>query len=131
MVRAAYPCEVFVKFEESRQDEKVIPYTFEDALVLANIPMFRQMQNEKGLIKKMAEAVNQKNIDAACQSMFDALDSNAKKAEMALDLLYTTEPRELNPPQYIAEGLDWLKDRLDSNASFIATLSKAAEVESE
>lgn len=131
MVRAAYPCEVFVKFEESRQDEKAIPYTFEDALVLANIPIFRQMQNEKGLIKKMAEAVNQENIDAACQSMFDALDSNAKKAEMALDLLYTTEPRELNPPQYIAEGLEWLKDTLDSNASFIATLSETAEVESE
>ena len=31
---------------------------------------------------------------------------------MALELLYTTEPSELEPPQYIKEGLEWLQGQL-------------------
>ena len=127
VVRVAYPCEVSIQYKDNKQAEKAIPYTFEDALVLANISIFKLMTDKKGLIKKMAEAVNKETIDEACQSMFDALDSNAKKAEMALELLYTTEPSELNPPQYIEEGLDWLRNKLANNPSFIIAPSDIVE----
>ena len=31
---------------------------------------------------------------------------------MALELLYLREPKELTPPAYISEGLDWLQEKL-------------------
>ena len=77
------------------------------------------MTDSKGLVKKMAVAVNKTTLDEACKDMFDALDKNAKKAEMALELLYTTEPNLLKPPVYIKEGLDWLKTMLINDASLV------------
>ncbi len=109
-VRVAYQYEMNVKFSE--REETVIPYTFEDALVLSNLDFFKEMSDSTGLIKKMADAINKSTISEACQAMFDALGKNSKKAEMALELLYTTDPSELEPPQYIAEGLEWLNEQL-------------------
>ncbi len=111
-VRVAYQYEIQLKYSDN--DVKAIPYTFEDALVLSNIDIFKNKTSSKGLIKKMADAVNKPTISEACQAMFDALSENSKKAEMALELLFTTEPSELEPPQYIAEGLEWLKAQLTS-----------------
>lgn len=109
-VRIAYQYEIKVNYASSKA--KAIPYTFEDALVLSNITLFKNKTSSIGLIKKMADAVNKPTISEACQAMFEALNKNSKKAEMALDLLYTTEPSELEPPQYIKEGLIWLQERL-------------------
>lgn len=126
-VRVAYPCSVSVKFREADSVENEgIPYTFEDALVLANIENFRNMTKTTGLIKKMVEAVNKQTLNEACQSMFDALNDNAKKAEMALELLYLVEPESLNPPTYIAEGLDWLKNEI-MKPSFMPVVKSEAE----
>lgn len=127
MVRVAYPCETSVRYIANNQTETVIPYTFEDALVLANMPIFKSMTGKKGLLKKMVDAIHKESLDEACQDMFDALDANAKKAEMALELLYTTEPSELKAPQYIQDGLVWLKSTLISRSSFIKTSSASAE----
>jgi len=110
LVRVAYQYEINVNYMERKA--KAIPYTFEDALVLSNIKLFKSKISAIGLIKKMADAVNKPTITKACQGMFNALDKNSKKAEMALELLYTTEPSELEPPQYIKEGLDWLQEQL-------------------
>lgn len=109
-VRVAYPCQISVAYRDENE-EQAIPYTFEDALVLGNLSLFRGMSGQTGLIKKMVDAVDKPALVEACQAMFDALD-NGKKAEMALELLYTTEPSKLQPPHYIAEGLEWLKERL-------------------
>lgn len=112
LIRIAYQYQIVVNYLGS--EVKAIPYTFEDALVLSNITFFRNNTSSKGLIKKMADAVNKPTIDEACQYMFDALNKNSKKAEMALELLYATEPSELEPPQYIKEGLEWLQERLEN-----------------
>lgn len=112
LVRVAYQCEMTVDYLGN--EEKAIPYTFEDALVLSNVDLFQARDTPTGLIKKMAEAVNEPNIAAASQSLFDALGKNSKKAEMALDLLFTTEPSELIPPNYITEGLEWLQCQLSN-----------------
>lgn len=134
MVRVTYPCETIVHYDIVNtlvaQPEKAIPYTFEDALVLGNISMFKNMTGQTGLIKKMADAANKETLDDACQYMFDALNENAKKAEMALELLYTIEPSQLNPPQYIAEGLNWLTTKLSNNVSFMTKHSNASDSKS-
>jgi predicted ATP-dependent endonuclease of OLD family len=109
-VRVAFPSVTAVSYPGGNP-ELVIPYTFEDALVLGNLTLFRGLTGQTGLIKKMVGAVNKPLLNDACQTMFEALD-NGKKAEMALDLLYTTEPFQLPPPQYIAEGLKWLEKKL-------------------
>lgn len=65
-------------------------------------------------------------LDTACHFMFCALDKNAKKAEMALDLLYSVEPSTFKAPHYIAEGLNWLEKEL-INSSPLAAKSEAKE----
>ena len=111
-VRAAYQYEVSLTYGGA--DVTAIPYTFEDAVVLSNIEFFKDKTDSKGLIKKMAEAVNRSTVQEACKDMFYALGTTSKKAEMALELLYISEPDELNPPQYISEGLRWLEENLIS-----------------
>lgn len=107
-VRVAYQNE----FRVSGSNETVIPYTFEDALVLSNVEFFKGKTSSTGLIKKMADAVNNQKIPEACRDLFDALGKNSKKAEMALELLFITDPNKLNPPQYIMEGLEWVQEQL-------------------
>lgn len=108
-VRVAYQHEINLKY--NGKDVVAIPYTFEDALTLSNIDLFKQKNAAKGLIKKMSEAVSKIDISECCKAMFDALGSG-KKAEMALELLFSTEPKELEPPKYISEGLKWLQEEL-------------------
>lgn len=116
-VRVAYPSITPVVFASSddRSDaqEPAIPYTFEDALVLANISIFRSMSDKTGLIKKMVSATKRATLTEACDDMFNALNKSAKKAEMALDILYSVDPNTFMPPQYIKEGLNWLKTTLE------------------
>ena len=114
IVRVAYQCEI--KLDYLGSNVKVIPYTFEDALVLSNIEFFKTKTSSTGLIKKMAEAVNKPAVADACKAMFEALGSGSKKAEMALELLDTTEPKDLEPPEYIREGLIWLQEQLENRS---------------
>lgn len=110
LVRVAYQCETTIDF--NGEEATAIPYTFEDAVVLSNVDFFKDKTGSKGLIKKMADAVNRPTLREASEAMFDALGKTGKKAEMALELLYMTEPGELQPPNYIAEGLTWLEEIL-------------------
>jgi predicted ATP-dependent endonuclease of OLD family len=113
-VRVAYQYET--KLDYSGKKETAIPYTFEDALALSNVDFFKNKTSSTGLMKKMAEAINIPNLSEALQALFDALDKNSKKAEMALELLFTTEPSELTPPQYINDGLAWLQEQLKNKS---------------
>jgi len=122
LIYVAYPAPILVASLPGSNEEEAIPYTFEDALVLANIDLFRDAAVSKGLIKKMHLAISKEAIDEACKDMFKALDGAAKKAEMALELLFLHEPSELAPPQYIAEGLDWLQNKLKiKDQDFVTT----------
>ncbi|TSK06616.1 MAG: AAA family ATPase [Geobacter sp.] len=122
-VRVAYQCKVLVQFGKDKK-ESAIPYTFEDALVLSNIDFFKKQTSATGLIKKMATAVGKPTLGEACEAMFNAL-GNGKKAEMALTLLYSTEPSLLQPPKYIHEGLEWLTARLKEKSADIVVAGAA------
>ena len=126
-VRVAYQYEMDVKY--SGKNVKTIPYTFEDALVLSNIELFKKKTSSTGLLKKMAEAVEKESVSDACKAMFEELDKGSKKAEMALELLYTTEPTELAPPLYILEGLEWLQAQLSQKSQdFVLTAKDENQV---
>jgi len=107
-VRAAYQYGIKVKFNGA--DEEAIPYTFEDALALTNIDLFKKLDSATGMAKKMKEALSKDSLDTCCDELFKALEKD--KAKMALDLL-DVDPQNLQVPEYIEEGLDWLEMELE------------------
>jgi len=117
LIRVAYQCPILVAFKVGSKEVEAIPYTFEDALVFSNIELFRGLEENKGLLKKMIKSLSLDNVQAASKSMFDALGKSAKKAEMALELLYLKDPDELSTPNYISEGLTWLQCKLEIKGS--------------
>ena len=110
-IRVAYQCPIQLTYKENSDEEEAIPYTFEDSLALTNLKLFRDYQDPKGLLKKLKEALVKDTLAEASKEMFDSLGAG-NKAEMALELLYLTEPSDLEPPAYISVGLKWLEDKL-------------------
>lgn len=123
MVRVAYQCPVKLKYKDGLNEEEAIPYTFEDALALTNLVLFRNYLDPKGLLKKITEALGKDTLKEANKEMFNCLGEGSK-AEMALELLYLTEPSEVEPPAYIFEGLKWLEEKLaEKKQDFLATVT--------
>jgi predicted ATP-dependent endonuclease of OLD family len=126
LVRVAYQCPITVKFKEGEAEAEAIPYTFEDALALTNVELFRGYSDPIGLLRKLQAALGKATLADACKDMFDNLEKGSK-AEMALELLYLSEPGEVLPPVYIADGLKWLEEALDARAVDVLA-SVSAEV---
>jgi hypothetical protein len=110
-IRVAYQCPIKLKYQAELDEEEAIPYTFEDSLALTNLKLFRDYQSPKGLLKKLTEALGKDTLPEASKEMFENLGTGSK-AEMALELLYLTEPSKLETPVYISDGLKWLEDKL-------------------
>ena len=110
-IRVAYQSPIKLKYNGSSTEEEAIPYTFEDSLTLSNLDLFKGYKDTKGLLKKLKEALSEDTLSETCKKMFDSLEAGSK-AEMALELLYMTEPSELEPPAYISDGLKWLEGKL-------------------
>lgn len=113
LIRVAYQCPITVKYKEDQDEEEAIPYTFEDSLALTNMELLRGYDEPVGLLKKLTAALTKDTLQDASRDMFANL-KNGCKAEMALELLYLTEPEKVEPPAYIADGLQWLEDALDA-----------------
>ena len=116
-VRAAYQCGIKI----NNGKHEAIPYTFEDAIALTNIELFKKIEKPTGMLSKMKDAVLKTSLDECCEELFKALEKD--KAGMALDLLFNVEPEDLEIPLYIKEGLDWLESELDVvSKDFIGTI---------
>lgn len=113
LVRVAYQCPVKVEYKEGGGDGDAIPYTFEDSLALTNLTLFLGYTKPAGLLGKLQGALKKDTLEDACKAMFASLEKGSK-AEMALELLYLSEPDQLEPPGYIADGLKWLEEKLDA-----------------
>ena len=109
-----YPIQVAYQIPikmDSKND--VYPYTFEDALVMDNKDIFKNIKGTVGLLKKMVDAASEPDIKKAAKAMYDVITANgAKKAEFALELLYFEDPNNLAVPKYIEEGLNWMENKL-------------------
>lgn len=112
-VRAAYQCEIEIKF--NGKNLGAIPYTFEDAIALTNPELFKNFSKPTGMLKKMQAAFSQATLEECVAALYVALKED--KAAMALDLMFCTDPDNLHVPEYIKEGLDWLQDQLDINSA--------------
>ncbi len=126
LVRVAYQCPITMEFKEGEDKDEAIPYTFEDSLALSNLALLRGFKKPVGLLKKLQAALNKDSLDDACKNMFCNLEKGSK-AEMALELLYRSEPNELKPPDYIENGLKWLEGKLDERKLEVIS-TESAEV---
>lgn len=109
-IRVAYQMGVTVTIENEAPAE-VLANTLEDALVLANLKLFKNLKGP-GLIETFRNVVNScKTASELAQALFDSIPVNAPKAEFSLDLL-SVDPDQFTVPAYIDEGLDWLADEL-------------------
>jgi len=127
LIRVAYQCPITVQFKEGEPEAEAIPYTFEDALALTNVELFRGYSDPIGLLRKLKAALGKATLADACKDMFDNLEKGSK-AEMALELLSLSEPGEVLPPVYIADGLKWLEEALDARVvDVLATVSAEAK----
>ena len=119
-VRLAYQTPVQVKWDEDKEEQtEVCPYTFEDALVMSNLPLFRDEKLGKmGPITTIANLCKKSTGALKLQEMiFEKLEkkSGFQKADFANSLLYSDKFDNLEAPAYISEGIKWLKSYLDSN----------------
>lgn len=110
-LRVAYQCPIQISYKDGNEKEEAIPYTFEDSLALTNLNLFRNFMNPKGLLEEFKESLNEPVLSDACKKMFESIKIGTK-AEMALDLLFITDPDNLLPPAYISDGLKWLEKKL-------------------
>ncbi|HGH3690969.1 TPA: hypothetical protein ACJK7O_003621, partial [Acinetobacter baumannii] len=58
----------------------------------------------------MLDAEENTNFFDYRRDVFSALDSN--KVDMAMDLIYGLDPKILQTPKYIEEGLIWLENEI-------------------
>ena len=93
-VRVAYQIPLEVTFKNSTQ--KVIPYTFEDALAFENIEFFSTAEGEiTGMLGAFVQAIsNSENIKKLTEEFYGALNKG-KKAAFALDLLFNLDPQRI------------------------------------
>jgi predicted ATP-dependent endonuclease of OLD family len=124
-VRAAYQLPVEVVLPGSTVAETAYPYTFEDALAFENLSFFSAL-GSPGLAKKFRDAISTGGGTAAMgEAMFEALKTG-KKAEFALEILFSESFDTLTVPRYIAEGLTWLQDRLEKKQTDVVPLAGKA-----
>ena len=71
-------------------------------------------------------ALEKDTLEDASSDIFCNLEKGSK-AEMALELLYRSEPDQLEPPGYIADGLKWLEKNLEAR-KVEAILTEPGEV---
>lgn len=93
---------------------RLIPYTFEDALALENLSVFKKLTGN-GLLGEVVAASQKADIFEVSEDMYNAVTkSGAIKAEFGLELLFLEDPKSLKVPKYIADGLEWLSDQLSA-----------------
>ena len=120
-VRISFQTPISVHWDAEKGDEEICPYTFEDALVMTNLVLFKQDKlGKKGSITTMANLCKKSSSPTEIQiKIFEKLENNGgfQKAEFANGLLYEEQFDSIEAPAYIQEGLVWLKAYLDSNGT--------------
>ena len=121
-VRIAFQTAINVKWDKNQDDmTEICPYTFEDALIFTNIELFRQKGlNKMGAITTISNLLKHSNsADELQNKIFTKLEgkNGFQKADFAVSLLYKDDFVDLVAPVYIQEGLEWMKEYLDSNGN--------------
>lgn len=114
--RIAYQTPVTVNFDGT--ETEALSSTFEDCMVYTNYELFKNLKKSDvesdlgSLVKKVNSIlITAESFDKLHEQIYSVLrdGKSDQKAEFALDVIYSIDPRELNVPLYIAEGLEWLQ----------------------
>jgi predicted ATP-dependent endonuclease of OLD family len=109
-IRVAYQSPIHVVV--NGKGAEMLAYTLEDAIVAENLALFQNLPGS-GLIAKFRAAIaNSVDHGSLSRALNFALDKG-NKAEFALDLLEIEDPKSLQPPTYIRNGLHWLAEKLE------------------
>lgn len=102
---------------------RVIPRTFEDALILENRDTLRSIKGSP--TSKKVQAIVDRGLtgEDLADELFDLL-KDAEKAAFALDCLMLEDPKVLKAPAYIQAGLTWFEGALN-----VAPSNPPAQVE--
>ncbi len=111
-VRVAFQIPATVAFNAGGAPSEALAATFEDALVLDNLPLFKDLDGV-GMIPKIKNAIAEHPDANDFGHAMDQILKDGSKAEFALDLLALKDPKELRVPAYIHEGLKWLQSQLE------------------
>ncbi len=111
-IGVVYQRDQTVQCVEDAKPAQLVPSTFEDALVLANLDIVREMSgvtmtNAFAKIAKSSETAEVLLLD-----LYQRLLKSPEKAAFALDLLSIEEIKDLSAPPYISKGLEWLEKHL-------------------
>jgi predicted ATP-dependent endonuclease of OLD family len=110
-VRVAYQTPSNLSLVDGAQAVEVLANTFEDALLYENLTLFRGLAGT-GMIARFREALAE-NLDAkALGAAFFKILRSGNKAEFALELLFSQDPKKLTVPKYIRDGLEWLQSEI-------------------
>jgi predicted ATP-dependent endonuclease of OLD family len=110
-VRVAYQCPVSVPLTEGASPSEILTRTFEEALIVENLSVFKGLPAEQNIAGVTAESVNATDPVQLSTQLFDVVNGLDKGA-FALDVLWHKDPIALKVPQYIEEGLAWLESQL-------------------
>lgn len=110
--------DLYIAYQKSVADptnekgEKLIPRTFEDALVYANFTILKDISGSSTTNKIAALVNDELSGDELEAALFEIVDK-AEKAAFAIDCLVAIEDGSaLSPPPYIEAGLKWLQEKL-------------------
>lgn len=132
-IRVCFQTAVNINFLE---DKKVVyPYTFEESVYFENRNILQDKFTTKkvkgelkikatGVLFKMLKAEENSDFKKFRSDIFSALDSN--KVDMAMDLIYGLDPKELRVPKYIEEGLRWLESEIVGGGEGVQGVENAA-----
>ena len=101
---------------------ELLPRTFEDSLILTNYSAFLTNTSAGDYLPRVKEILNRaKKPSELSGQLFNEINSGSyKKAEFILELLFDADPKTLNTPKYIADGLLWLSNTLEQSAISIS-----------
>lgn len=112
-VRIAYQQPIEIDYNGKKIE--ALARTFEDSLIYSNLETFKNTEIEAGtLLSKVYEELNKSTSwDDFQKIIFNELKKSDRKAEFALDLIYSLDPAKLQVPAYINAGLTWLQTYLN------------------
>ena len=107
--------------------EKLIPRTFEDALVYANFSALKDISGSSTTNKIAALIKDELSGDELEAALFEIVDK-AEKAAFAIDCLIEIEDGSaLSPPSYIETGLKWLQAKLEESTLIVVDAGMASD----
>jgi len=115
-VRVAYQGPVLVQLNPATNAVEALPSTFEDALALENLELFKTFEGGKLATSIKEILALSDDVPALADKISKAVRDTKGKAEFALDLLTIKEDlAAVKMPKYIEDGIKWLEQQLDQN----------------